>query len=121
MRTIVAGSRDFRDYGRLVAALDMHYISVILSGAARGADRLGERYAAERGIPIERYPAQWELYGRRAGYLRNEEMASAAESLVAFWDGMSPGTGHMIDIARRYGLRVWIVPSCGWCGRRWGG
>lgn len=109
MRTIVAGSRGFSDYGRLVAALDMREISVVLSGTARGADRLGERYASERGIAVERYPAQWDVYGKRAGYLRNQEMAERADALVAFWDGVSPGTRHMIDLARRQGLRVWVV------------
>ncbi len=109
MRTIVAGSRGFSDYERLVATLEQLQITVVLSGTARGADRLGERYASERGIAVERFPAQWDVYGKRAGYLRNQEMAGQADCLVAFWDGSSAGTGHMIDLARRQGLQVVVV------------
>ena len=39
-----------------------------------------------------------DVHGKKAGYLRNVDMAEYADALVAFWDGKSKGTGHMIDI-----------------------
>jgi YspA, cpYpsA-related SLOG family len=114
-KVIVAGSRDFNDYELLKRKLDvalMHKVSegiTIISGTARGADKLGERYAAEKGYNVIRMSADWNTYGKRAGYIRNEEMAKIADALVAFWDGKSRGTYHMINIAKRYNLPIIVV------------
>lgn len=78
----------------------------VVCGQAKGADTLGEQYATEKGYTIDYYPAQWKLYGKRAGYLRNEQMAQNADALAAFWNGESRGTKHMIELAKRYGLKV---------------
>lgn len=75
---------------------------------AQGADMLGEKYAKECGYEIHYYPADWKQYGRRAGPIRNEKMAQAADALVAFWDGSSPGTKNMIEIAKQYNLLIRI-------------
>ena len=91
--------------------LSKYQITSVISGAAKGADTLGERWAQENGLSISRKPADWEAYGKRAGYLRNTEMAEEAGSdglLCAFWDGKSKGTKHMIDIAKSKGLTVLI-------------
>ena len=108
MRTIIAGSRSFCDYdlfcdkmGRLAFVP-----SVVLSGCARGVDGLGETWATENNIQIERYPAEWELHGRRAGFIRNSEMADRADALIAIWDMRSRGTANMIFEAARRGLLV---------------
>ena len=110
MRLIVAGSRDFVDYEYLSAVLDgvSTYVDTIeiVSGCARGADALGERFAEERGMEITRFPADWGTHGRAAGYIRNVEMADYADALIAFWDGKSRGTRHMIDIATKKALFV---------------
>ncbi len=110
MRTIIAGSRGVTSPDAVEMAVWSagFPITVVLSGTARGVDRLGENWARLHSIQIERYPADWNAYGRSAGYRRNEEMASRADALIAIWDGASPGTGHMIDIARRRGLRVYV-------------
>ena len=111
MRTIIAGSRTFADadlLAKTMAALPWTP-TVVLSGGARGADRLGEQWARRHSIPVEVYPADWNTYGRSAGYRRNEVMAGLADALVAFWDGTSPGTKHMLDIARSHGLRYHLV------------
>ena len=104
MKVIVAGSRSFKDYEVLCKTLDEMEITTIISGGARGADKLGERYAKERGISLEQYPAQWDRYGNQAGFIRNVEMAENADTLVAFWDGISTGTLHMITVAKRAGV-----------------
>lgn len=82
---------------------------VIVCGMARGADTLGEQYGKQRGYRINYFPADWETFGKSAGYIRNQEMAENADALVAFWDGKSRGTASMIDLAHRYNLRVRIV------------
>lgn len=110
MRTIIAGSRSCNNPQELFSALDAcgWVPTVVLSGGARGADSLGEWWAAYSGVPCERFTAYWEFAGRRAGYARNERMAANADALIALWDNNSPGTGHMIDIANRRGLRVYV-------------
>lgn len=79
-----------------------------MSGAAKGVDQLGEVVAMQRGIPLERYPANWTSFGKAAGYRRNVQMADKAEALIAVWDGVSRGTKHMIDIANERKLRVYV-------------
>ena len=81
----------------------------IVSGTAAGADTLGERYAQEKGYEVKKFPAQWDLYGKSAGYKRNQQMAEYADGLIAFWDGKSKGTKHMIDIANKMGLKVRVI------------
>lgn len=114
MRTIVAGSREVYDYQAVVRAIeDAHTITglvvtAVVSGAARGVDQLGERYAREHALTCDRRPADWDTYGKRAGYLRNAEMAQNADALVAVWDGKSRGTKHMIDLATAAGLLVYV-------------
>ena len=109
-RVIIAGGRDYNDYNELKRICD-HMLQnqsdiTIVSGKARGADTLGEWYAKERGYPIQEHPANWDKYKKKAGSIRNEEMAQNADALIAFWDGESYGTGHMIKIAKQYNLKV---------------
>lgn len=113
-RVIVAGGRDFSNYELLESKLNriLQNITdeiVIVCGMARGADTLGERYAKANGIRVEYYPADWNKYGKSAGYIRNEQMAKNADALIAFWDGKSKGTKNMIDIAEKYRLKIRTV------------
>jgi hypothetical protein len=111
VRVIIAGSRDASP-AEVRRALELcpwaPLISVVVSGTAAGADQEGERWAEERGLPVNRYPADWKTFGRRAGPLRNKQMSENAEGLVAVWDGTSRGTLNMIDEARERGLRVFV-------------
>ena len=110
MRTIIAGSRDDVVYAHLLVALEeIDWVpSVVISGTARGADKLGELWADHNDVPVERFPADWNQFGKSAGYRRNAEMAANAEALVALWDGKSRGTMHMIDLAKKAGLKIYI-------------
>ena len=112
-RVIVAGGRDFNDYELLKSKLDSLLVNksniVIISGTANGADSLGERYAKERSLQLERMPAEWHKYGKMAGFMRNTEMARVADACVVFWDGKSKGTKHMIDTAERLKLELRII------------
>lgn len=114
-RVIIAGCRDFVDYELLKEKCDFYLQNkkeediVIVSGHASGADALGERYAQERGLQLETYPADWKTHGRAADPIRNAQMASVAHALIAFWDGKSRGTKNMIDTATKRGLQVAVV------------
>lgn len=113
MRVIVAGSRGFNNYNLLEEKLNFflqNYDNItIISGGAKGADELGKIYAIANNYNLETYPAKWEQYGKRAGYIRNEEMAKVADACVVFWDGNSRGSKHMIDLAHKYELKVRVV------------
>lgn len=111
-RVIVAGSRGFSDYQYCCSILDKAFSKTkpdsIVCGMAKGADSLGQRYAVDHQIAVDEFPADWDTFGKSAGYKRNVQMAENAEALVAFWDGQSRGTMHMINIARERGLKVII-------------
>ena len=77
---------------------------VVVSGTARGVDRLGEQYTRERGYPIERYPADWDRYGKSVGFHRNEQMVAVADGAVMFWNVESHGTRHDIELSRKKGI-----------------
>lgn len=80
----------------------------IVSGTARGADTLGEEYGESAGLLVHKRPADWDSYGKVAGFIRNKEMAEEADGLIAFWDGKSKGTKHMIDVALDKGIEVHV-------------
>ncbi|WP_429885646.1 DUF2493 domain-containing protein [Geoalkalibacter halelectricus] len=111
MRVIIAGSRSCCEPQHLEKAIAASgfAITAIVSGGARGVDRLGEAWANRMGVPIHRFAPNWQRYGRGAGPQRNREMADAADGLIALWDGKSKGTAHMIDTARKKGLKVFVV------------
>jgi hypothetical protein len=111
MKVIIAGSRDFDDYKLLRSYCD-HILQdqtdiEVVSGTAKGADHMGERYAIEKGYKITRFPANWSK-GKSAGFIRNEEMAKHGDALIAFWNSASKGTEHMINIATKYKLKIRI-------------
>lgn len=108
MRVIVAGSREGFVYSDVDEAIKLSGfdVSEVVSGSARGVDRLGESWANFNKTPIKRFPADWDRHGKGAGYIRNAEMAEYGEALVALWDGRSKGTKHMIDTALKKGLPV---------------
>ena len=110
MRTIIAGGRDFSptpaDSEWLDSINAIRPITVVLSGASRGADEFGERWARDRDTPVEQYFAKWSEYGPSAGPIRNREMAENADACILFPGGK--GTAHMEKIARALGLEVII-------------
>jgi hypothetical protein len=108
MKVIVAGSREITSFKEVSLAIEKSgfEITEIISGTARGVDKLGEGWASLHKVPIKRFPAQWAKYGRGAGFKRNTEMAEYADALVAVWDGQSKGTKQMISEANRLLLKV---------------
>lgn len=110
MKTIIAGSRDgvsLKDVEKAVAECGWK-ITGVVCGCARGADTAGETIGIRMNVPIYKYPADWNKYGRAAGLIRNTQMAENAEALIAVWDGRSRGTQNMIRTAKAKGLKVFV-------------
>ena len=115
-RLVVAGGRDFNNFFYLTAVLDklledkiLTHNVVIVSGMARGADTLGERYAKMRRLDIDYHLADWDRYGKSAGYRRNEQMALSSDASCVFWDGKSKGSAHMIDLTKKSNNALRVV------------
>ncbi len=114
MKAIIAGSRTILDYDLVkdkVNSLNKD-ITTVISGYAKGVDLLGERYAKDNGIDLKVMKADWNI-GRRAGFLRNEEMAYECSKdtdgiCIVIWDGKSKGSSHMISMAKKYKLELFV-------------
>lgn len=102
MRVIIAGSRGCTDmqFVELAIKESGFEITTVVSGGAKGPDRLGAQWAVEHDISVKMYYANWNVHQRAAGMIRNAIMAENADALIAIWDGKSKGTAHMIKCAR---------------------
>ncbi len=112
MRVLVCGSRGWTDYDAILHRLAQIKASLptIVHGAASGADTMADRAAKTLNLTVECYPADWATYGKRAGFIRNEQMLDTGVGLViAFWDGRSRGTQHTIESAKRRGIPVEVI------------
>lgn len=120
-RILVTGSRHFQPYNPHNYQLMHQALSTtakklyaagasditVIHGGASGADTLADIVASNLGFTIERYPAEWHRYGKKAGPIRNEEMiARGANIVLAFPAAVSPGTKHCMTVARRTGITV---------------
>ena len=112
MRVIIAGSRDIAEYTDVYEAiLESRWkddITEVVSGGARGVDKLGERFAREHNLPVSHFLANWNKHGKAAGYIRNQEMAMNADALIAVWDMKSKGTANMIEVAQAMDIPTFI-------------
>lgn len=110
MKTIIAGSRDITDYDYVEKAIKESGFNIteVVCRGARGVDTLGASWANTYGVPVKYFPANWDKYGRGAGPIRNKEMALYADALIALWDGISKGTGDMIQQARLVNLNRFV-------------
>lgn len=114
MKTIIAGSRCICDAEVLKAAIaeSGFLITRVISGDARGVDKLGIEWAHENLVPVETFKPQWldddGHYRKYAGMTRNRDMARVADALVAVWDGHTKGTKDMIKQAKHFGLKVFV-------------
>lgn len=119
MKVLICGSRGIHDPAVVRQAIEQSGMvpTHIISGGARGVDRLAHLYARSNGIDFTEYPPDWDRYGKRAGFLRNYVMVSAADAVIAVWDGVSAGTRHSIDYANSCGKRVFVYLHKGTVGR----
>lgn len=110
MNVAVIGSRTFDNFALVESTLaSISTISRVVSGGAKGADSLAQRYAEQNQIPVEIFKPDWKRFGRGAGIVRNREIIEAAEMVVAFWDGKSKGTESSIKMAQSKRIPVKIV------------
>ena len=112
MMVLVCGSVEWQDWQPIQTALAMLPPgSIVMHGAARGADRIAGSIARKLGFEVRAYPALWRRYGRGAGLIRNAEMIALGPELVlAFQLNQSRGTQHTIDLARKAGIPVLVMP-----------
>ena len=110
MKVIVAGSRTIQDYSLVESVIkeSKFDITVLVSGAAKGVDTLGEQFAKENHIKIKRFPADWSLHGKRAGYLRNIQMAEYADACILIIENQSKGSVMMKSISIEKGLQLFV-------------
>lgn len=109
----VVGSRTFRNYVQMKRELDKIRkslrVSVIISGGAYGADKLGERYAKENNIPLIVLLPDWKKGGRGAGLARNSDIVDRADFVIAFWDGKSTGTLDTINKTKKTSKKLKVI------------
>jgi hypothetical protein len=114
MKCAIIGSRTFNDYELMKTfinslKLDENLIiSEIISGGAKGADKLGEKYALENKIEKTIFLPDWNTYGKSAGFIRNHDIINTSDIVIAFWDKISKGTKHSIDLATKLKKKIYI-------------
>lgn len=97
MKLIIAGSRDIQVDSEFIYPWVSDKVTEIVCGMARGIDLCGKQFAEDYDLAVSEWPAEWDIFGKRAGYERNNLMSLHADELLAFWDGKSKGTRHMIQ------------------------
>lgn len=114
MNIAIVGSRNFSDYGYLKEKLDSFLEDknlndiLIVSGGAKGADQLAEKYANEKNISTMIFLPDWKQFGRSAGFIRNADIIKNSDTVIAFWDGESNGTKNSIDLGRKKDKKIII-------------
>lgn len=115
MKLAIVGGRDFNDYDVLVTwANSIFYLQdtdskIVVSGGARGADSLARRYTEEHIAEYLEFPADWDKYGKAAGFIRNQTIVDNCDMVLAFWDGKSRGTQDTISKAKKAKKPTFIV------------
>ena len=107
-KTAVIGSRNFNNYSFLKEKLTEHKVEFVVSGGAFGADQLSERYCKEFGLPILIFYPNWNVYFKRAGFIRNKFIVENCDELIAFRVNLSKGTTHSIELAKQMNKKVFV-------------
>lgn len=103
MKIAIIGSRN------LQISIDSYIskdVTEIITGGARGIDTLAYKYAKKNNIPCKIYPPMYEFYGKAAPIVRNKQIVEHSDLVLAFWDGVSPGTKFTIDYAKKINKKV---------------
>lgn len=110
-KAVVCGGRDYReqpgDFAWVSSLCEQHSIEEIVSGAAQGADSMGESFARRLNLPVKTFPANWTMFGKSAGFIRNRRMAVYADIVIAFPGGK--GTANMVEEAKKQNKRVFLA------------
>lgn len=111
MKIIVAGSRTYTNHQYVYTVLDsvIQRSDIVMQGGAQGVDQIAATWCRTHHVACREFKAEWEVYGKAAGTLRNAFMAHDSDALIAFWDGSSPGTGDMIRCMQRAGKPIFYA------------
>lgn len=113
MKLAIVGSRNFNDYELLKKEVDnlrnTYEIDEIVSGGAKGTDKLAEKYAKENNLKLTIFKPEWNKYGKAAGVIRNEEIWKYCDIGIAFWDGKSKGTQYSFKFSKKYNKPLKII------------
>lgn len=113
LRLIIAGTRNLYPSAEFIFSaikmLGISNIDEVVSGCATGVDQEGEHWASHYGAKIKRFPANWDVYGKAAGPIRNAQMAEYADALLLIWDGKSRGSASMKTEMIKLGKPVFEV------------
>lgn len=114
---LICGSRNYNNYSEFEKITNLVLKNqkdvTIVSGGAKGADKLAERYCCIKNIKIFIFNAKWDKYGKSAGFIRNAEMIDFIREknnngVLAFWDMESNGTKHTIESAKKNNIQIRI-------------
>lgn len=111
LKLAIIGSRTFDNYELLYKELEKYKerINLVVSGGAKGADYLGEVWARENNIKTLIFYPDWDKFGKRAGFIRNEDIIKNCDCCLAFWDGVSNGTKHSLSLCEEYNKPYKII------------
>ena len=114
MKLAIVGGRDLNDYTLLANTIfsslcPIDFITEIVSGGAKGVDTLVGNFAENNGIPLKVFPAEWNKYGKSAGFIRNQTIVDNCDMVLAFWNGESRGTDNTIAKAKKAKRPTFIV------------
>ena len=107
-KTAVVGSRTWNNYKFLKEKLLEHKVEFIISGGAAGADEQSRLFAKEFGLPILIFYPNWNVYFKRAGFIRNKFIVENCDELIAFRVNLSKGTTHSIELAKQMNKKVFV-------------
>ena len=112
MRVLVCGGRDYKDWTKVYDTLTKlkkdNNIIHIINGGAEGADNASSGWAKDNSQPLTVFPAEWEIYGKPAGMIRNRSMLAMNPDLVISFPG-GKGTANMVKLALETGTEVMQV------------
>lgn len=109
MKIAIIGGRDFNNYDMVKETMSQYSPTAIVSGGARGADSLARKYVTDNNIQLIEFLAEWDKYGRGAGFIRNKDIVANSDLVIAFWDGNSRGTQHSINLAKKANKELVVV------------
>ena len=111
MKAAIIGSRTFDDYNLVCETLSEYenQITLMVSGGAKGADKLGEKWAKEKNKEVLIFYPEWEKYGKSAGFRRNKDIIENSDIVFAFWDGQSKGTQSSIELSKKLNKELKII------------
>ena len=117
-KVLICGDRNWSTHESIQAYLhklqEIGY-DTIIEGGARGADRIAEQEGRKLGLTILEFPAEWNKYGRAAGFIRNTQMLveGQPELVVAFHPNIkeSKGTANMVQQATKAGIPTVVFDS----------